>query len=184
MRQFGVEDGSFNAFSRGEDSHTVLCCAAMVRGRIQDVRVSQIEVDGFDATDKLLGMLQGVDVDVVVLGGITFAGFNIIDPSSILKEVGTPVIVYSGKEPDDDAMLLALRKHFEDWRKRWSIIKGLGDVFEAVVRPGEPPVYFEVLGGSQEWAEAVLRSLALVCRIPEPVRVAGLIARGISRPAC
>jgi len=184
MHLLGVEDGSFNAFSREADSYTVLCCTAMTRSRIQDVRISQIEVDGFDATEKLFGMLQGVDVDVVVLGGITFAGFNIIDPSSILNEVGIPVIVYSGEEPDNDAMRFALRKHFEDWRMRWSIIEGLGDVFEAVVRPGEPPVYFEVVGDSQEWAEAILRSSALVCRIPEPVRVAGLIARGVSRPTC
>lgn len=183
MRVLGVEDGSFNAFSREDDSHTVLCGVSMARGRIEDVRISQIEVDGLDATEKLLGMLHGIDVEVVVLGGITFAGFNLIDPSNIFNELGMPVIVYSGEEPDNDAMLFALRKHFDDWRRRWKIIEGLGEVFETVVRIGEPSVYFEVVGGSQGWAEALLRSSALVCRIPEPVRVAGLIARGISRPA-
>jgi len=184
LRLLGVEDGSFEAFQKDVCSYAVLCGVVMTRGRIEDVRISQIEVDGFDATEKLLGMLKEVDVDVVVLGGITFAGFNIIDPSAILKEVEVPVIVYSGEKPNDGAMLLALRKHFEDWRRRWTIIEGLGGVFETVPRPGEPPVYFEVVGGSVGWAEAVLRSSALVCRIPEPVRVAGLIARGVSRPAC
>lgn len=183
MRVLGVEDGSFNAFSREDDSHTVLCGVSMARGRIEDVRISQIEVDGLDATEKLLGMLHGIDVEVVVLGGITFAGFNLIDPSNIFNEIGMPVIVYSGEEPDNDAMLFALRKHFDDWRRRWKIIEGLGEVFETVIRLSEPPVYFEVVGGSKGWAEALLRSSALVCRIPEPVRVAGLIARGISRPA-
>lgn len=184
IRLVGVEDGSFDAFSREATQHTVLCCVVMTRGIVEDIRITLIEVDGLDATEKLLDMLQGVDADAVILGGITFAGFNIIDPSSILNKIGMPVIVFSGVEPDDEAMLLALRKHFKDWSRRWSIIENLGEKFETVPRPGEPPVYFEVVGGSADWAEAVLRSSALMCRIPEPVRVAGLIGRGVSRPAC
>lgn len=184
MHLLGVEDGSFNAFSRPADSQAVLCGVLMARGRIEDVRITWIEVDGFDATEKLLGMLCDADINLIVLGGITFAGFNIIDPSFVFDEIGVPVIIYSGERPDNDAMLFALRKHFDDWRRRWNIVESLGEVYRADVRPGEPPAYFEVVGGSQSWAESVLRSSALVCRIPEPVRVAGIIARGISRPKC
>ena len=179
----GVEDGSFKAFQR-EASHSVLCCVEMASDRIEAVKLSRIAVDGLDATEKLLNMLEGVAVDAVILGGITFAGFNIIDPRIIHQETNAPVIVYSGEKPDNDAMFLALKKHFEDWIARWRIVERLGVVHEAVSRPGEPPVYFEVVGGSARWAEEVLRSSALICRIPEPVRVAGLIARGVSRPAC
>ena len=183
-RLLGVEDGSFNAFSRDTDSHTFLCGVSMTGGRIEDVLISRIEVDGFDATEKLLGMLNGVEADAIILGGITFAGFNIIDPSLIFNEIGMPVIIYSGKKPDDEEMLFALKKHFDDWMERWKIVEGLGEVSELVVRPCDPPVYFETVGGSKEWAEVVLRSSALVCRIPEPVRVAGLVARGLSRQSC
>lgn len=184
MHLIGVEDGSFDAFQRNVSALTVLCCVEMTLDRIDDVRLLPIEVDGFNATEKLLRMLHGADVEAVILGGITFAGFNIIDPSAILQETGIPVIVYSGKKPNNISMLMALRKHFKDWRIRWAIIERLGDVNETTPLIGEPSVYFEVLGGSVSWAEKVLRSSALVCRIPEPVRVAGLIARGISPPAC
>jgi len=183
LRVMGVEDGFFKAFPPRASSYTVLCCVALSRGRIGDVRIAPIEVDGLDATEKLLSMLDG-DVDAVILGGITFAGFNLIDPSTILRETEIPVIVYSGHKPDNDAVLLALRRHFGDWKRRWSIIEGLGELYETVPRSGEPPVYFEVVGGSESWAAEVLRSSALVCRIPEPVRVAGVIARGVSRPSC
>lgn len=184
MRLVGVEDGSFKPFQRRGHSYTVLCCVEMDKDVICNVRLAHIEVDGLDATDKLLSMLDAESVDAVILGGITFAGFNVIDPSTIFQDIGVPVIVYSGEAPDNCAMLLALRRHFEDWKRRWSVIEGLDGVYETVTRPEEPPVYFEVVGGSVSWAEEVLRSSALVCRIPEPVRVAGIIARGVSRPAC
>jgi endonuclease V-like protein UPF0215 family len=45
---------------------------------------------------------------------------------------------------------------------------------------GEPPVYFEVVGCPIQWAVEVLKDAALTCRIPESVRVAGLVARGVS----
>ena len=180
----GVEDGRFRAFPRSKGATTVLCCLEMIEDRIYGVKLEPIEVDGLDATDKILKILDNLTVEAVILGGITFAGFNIIDPSIIFNETGLPVIVYSGVEPDNDAMLIALRRHFDDWELRWRVIEGLGGVYKTVTRRDEPPVYFEIVGGSASWAEGVLRSSAMVCRIPEPVRVAGLIARGVSRPAC
>lgn len=184
MHLIGVEDGSFDAFQRDVVSFTFLCSVEMSCDIIEDVRLSKIEVDGLDSTEKLLRMLDGVDVESVILGGITFAGFNVVDAHMIHRETGIPVIVYSGKKPDNASMLLALRKHFIDWNIRWGIIERLGGAHQIVPRHGEPPIFFEVVGGSLKWAEEVLFSSALVCRIPEPVRVAGLIARGISRPVC
>ncbi len=179
-RLFGVEDGSFEAFSREEPSYSFLCGVEVESDFIRKIRLKRIQVDGLDATDKLLTMLEDVEVDAVILGGITFAGFNIVDPRVVLKEKGFPVIVYSGTKPENEAMLRALRKNFEDWRERWDIVQNLGPVYTASTYPGEHPVYFEVIGGTSGWAEDVLRLSALVSRIPEPVRVAGLIARGLS----
>lgn len=177
---FGVEDGSFHAFQKKESSSAYLCGVLTESGFIRKVRLARIRVDGLDATEKLLGLLEGVEVEAVILGGITFAGFNIVDPRMVFKETGIPVIVYSGTRPDNEKMLAALKRHFVDWRVRWEIIEGLGPVHEVTTLPREPPAYFEVVGGSPEWAEGVLRGSAVVSRIPEPVRVAGLIARGLS----
>lgn len=180
MRIAGIEDGSFNAFSRDLSSSTFLCCVLMDHYMIDDIRLSVIEVDGLDATEKLLGMLDGLDTDAIILGGITFGGFNIVDPFSIMRSIETPVIIYSGKIPDSSSMLLALMKHFKDWRRRWAIIDRLGTVHRTVSKQREPPIYFEVVGASAAWADEVIRSSAMVSRIPEPVRVAGLVARGVS----
>ena len=176
---FGVEDGSFQAFQK-EESYAYLCGVLTESGYIKKVRLARILVDGLDATKKLLGLLEDVEAEAIILGGITFAGFNVVDPRSVFKETGIPVIVYSGTRPDNERMLAALKRHFVDWRERWGIIRSLGPVHGVTTLPREPPAYFEVVGGSPEWAEEVLRGSTVVSRIPEPVRVAGLIARGLS----
>ncbi len=176
----GVEDGSFEAFQRDRATHAFLCCVKLEYDLIEQIRLARIQVDGFDATKKLLGMLQGIKAEAIILGGITFAGFNIIDPKAIFEEMGIPVIIYSGTRPDNDEMLSALMKHFDDWRERFKIIEILGPVHRIEPYPEEPPIYFEVFGESPEWAEEILRESAKISRIPEPVRVAGLVARGLS----
>jgi endonuclease V-like protein UPF0215 family len=183
LRLLGVEDGSFEAFSASKDALCFLCGVEMEGSRIVGIRISRIHVDGLDATDKLLALLESFEGDAVILGGITFAGFNVVDPVRVHGETGIPVIVYSGEEPDNDGVLSALKAHFHDWEKRWEIIRGAGPIHTIMPFPGEPPVYFEVVGDDRSWAEGILRTSALVSRIPEPVRVAGIVARGLS-PAC
>ncbi len=149
--------------------------------RILKVRQVEIQVDGLDATDKLLSMMRGIEVDAVILGGITFGGFNVINPRIIHTETGVPIIVYSGVKPDNAAVLAALRKHFPDWKSRWEIIGGLGKIHSIKVFAEDQKIYFEAIGCDPEWAEVVLKDSALISRIPEPVRVAGLVARGLTR---
>ena len=181
LRILGVEDGSFDAFNREHPGYTLLCGVVMKGDRILKVRHAEIRVDGLDATDKLLSMMRGIEVEAVILGGITFGGFNVINPRVIHAETGVPIIVYSGVKPDNDAVLAALRKHFPDWESRWEIIRGLGDIHCARVFREESEIYFEAIGCDPGWAEEVLKRSAMISRIPEPVRVARLVARGLTR---
>ena len=181
LRILGVEDGSFDAFNREAPGRTLLCGVLMKGDRILKVRHGEIRVDGLDATDKLLSLMRGIDVEVVILGGITFGGFNVVDPRVIHGETGVSIIVYSGVKPDNDAVLAALRNHFPDWEIRWEIIEGLGEIHCIRVFREDPEIYFEAIGCDPEWAEVVLKDSAMISRIPEPVRVAGLVARGLTR---
>ena len=183
LRILGVEDGSFDAFNRKSPGHTLLCGVLMEDDRILMILHAEIEVDGLDATDKLLSMMRGIGVDAVILGGITFGGFNVLDPRVIHAETGVPIIIYSGVKPDNDAVLAALRKHFPDWERRWEIIEGAGEIHSTRVFREKYEIYFEAIGCDPEWSEEVLKESAMISRIPEPVRVAGLVARGLTR-AC
>ena len=178
----GVEDGSFEAFRRGPadaPQHTLLCLTEMRGPVIQDVLLRRILVDGLDATGALLDMLWGLGVDAVILGGVTFAGFNVVDVERVNRESGAPVIVFSAERPDSEATLAALRKHFGDWRERWSRYEALGQI-HPLRMGGYPVVYYECVGCSTAFAEDVLVDQALYTRTPEAVRVAGMVAKGLS----
>jgi len=144
-----------------------------------DLKVASITVDGLDASANIVNILRGWEMDVIILGGATFAGFNVVDVEYVYKELGKPVIVYMSEYPDMDATLNALRKHFLDWRERWKRYEALGKIHEIKIKE-YPSSYFEVVGGSVELAENVLREQAINGRIPEALRLAGLIAKGTS----
>jgi len=180
LRIVGVEDGSFEAFQRKRLQYTLLCAVKMLDALIQKVLLRNVEVDGRDATEKLIEMLSAAGCDVIILGGVSFAGFNVIDVVRVHEVIGVPVVVFSREKPDSASVREALRTHFVDWEERWAPIAVLGEVYSVVMMKSEPPVYFEVVGASPEFTETVLRYSAKLCRIPEPVRVAGMIARGLT----
>jgi uncharacterized protein len=155
----------------------------MKSDRIESVKLGKIAVDGDDVTDVLLNLLGKTSCDAIILGGITFAGFNIIDPDRINVELDVPVIVYSSKKPNNASMLDALKAHFPDWEKRWAPIKRLGEIYRIETKQGSPPIFFEIVGTSIEKAEDILKSSASLTRTPEPVRVARIVARGLTRSA-
>lgn len=176
----GVEDGSFHAFRLQRTQKCLLCVVKMVEHKIAAIKASHITVDGLDSTQVLSEMLQDMSFEAIILGGITFAGFNIIDSHEIHQTFSKPIIIFTRDRPNNIAMRDALKKHFDDWKERWNIIESLGPIYTTHTRVDEAPVYFEVVGAEPLWAEEVLRSSAILCRIPEPVRVARLVARGLS----
>lgn len=178
----GVQDGSFEAFRRGRSrdvQYTALCCATLEGDRILDVTVDRIIVDGLDSTTVILNNINTHETDAVILGGVTFGGFNVVDVNRFNRTTGIPTIVYSGDYPDIDATRKALRRHFSDWKLRWSRYEELGGIHKLKLA-NFPPLYFEKVGCSKEFAVEVLKEQIITCRIPEAVRVADIIAKGVS----
>jgi len=183
VKVIGVEDGGFPSPRPPGARHGngLLLCVLMNGPWIEAVQMRTITVDGTDATARLLEMLNEFTYDAILLGGISFAGFNLIDPNKVYAVVNKPVVVVSKERPDNIAVKRALVCHFEDWATRWEIIEKLGVIHEVSSMPGEAPIYIEVIGAEVSWAQKLIRNLSYHCRIPEPVRVARLIARGLTR---
>jgi endonuclease V-like protein UPF0215 family len=182
FRVVGVEDGGFSRKLQGGGIKKALFICALLRGTwINDFQADMITVDGLDATEKLTSMLHRWSFDAVMLAGVSFAGFNLVDPTIVFEEFRKPVIVISRTKPNNIAVKNALRRHFEDWRIRWGVFEKLGSVCEVVSMPAEPPVYVEVVGTELDWASMLIRATSVCCRVPEPVRVARLVARGLTR---
>jgi len=182
FRVVGVEDGGFSRKLQGRGIQKALFVCVLLRGKwINDFQADMITVDGLDATEKLTSMLRRLSFDAVMLAGVSFAGFNLVDPTIVFEEFRKPVIVISRTKPNNIAVKNALRRHFEDWRIRWSVFEKLGSVYEVVSMSAEPPVYVEVVGAELDWTSTLIRAASVCCRVPEPVRVARLVARGLTR---
>jgi hypothetical protein len=175
----GVEDGSFNL--RGPGKTTLLVSVLMRSGIIEDMRARDIVIDGLDATKKLDEMLRTLDFDLIMLAGVSYAGFNLIDPISLYETFRKPIIIISRRRPNNIAVKEALRRHFKDWKIRWTIVEKLGPIYEVESMPGETKIYVELIGIDLDAAIITIRETAICCRIPEPIRVARLIARGLTK---
>ncbi|MEM3672623.1 MAG: DUF99 family protein [Candidatus Bathyarchaeia archaeon] len=176
MPVVGVEDGSFQ---KGITKKAILAAVLSKGVEIEDIKVARITVDGLDATDKLTEMLIGWDFVAVLLAGVSFAGFNIIDPTAVYEKFQKPILIVSRKKPNNKAVKQALQKHFKDWKVRWQIFEKL-ETARCVVVTGETPIYVETIALDFRTTEKLLQALSIKSRIPEPLRVARLVARGLS----
>jgi endonuclease V-like protein UPF0215 family len=176
----GVDDGSFSSDKRLRQR--ALLVAVLFRNlQIADIRVGRIVVDGRDANGVLGSLLKGVRFDVTMLSGISFGGFNLVDIELLARATRKPVIAISGDKPDNVAVHEALRTHFSDWKERWRAVKHAGRLHSVKPIRGEPALYFEVKGATAVFAKKMICSTSKISRLPEPIRVARILARSLSR---
>jgi hypothetical protein len=173
-----VDDGAYSV-SGGRVGRTVLVAVQLHGPRITDLRVGTIEVDGVDAGRILLGLLNSLSYDVVMLSGVSFGGFNLIDMKQLARRTGKPVIAVIRERPNNRAVRDALRKHFDDWRRRWRVVGHAGRLYSCKPVAEEPRLFFEVRGASPGFARRVIASSSVTSRLPEPIRVAGIVAKGL-----
>jgi uncharacterized protein len=179
----GIDDGPF--LPRRLGGFRAPLVAVQLNGpHLVKARTSWITVDGTDATDVASGMLSSLPARTspVLLAGATFGGFNIINPRVLHRKFRIPTIVVIGSRPDNGAVKRALVKHFPDWRTRWRVLSSLGPLHQARTFRNEGPVFYEAFGCGDVETRRILRGSAYVSRIPEPLRVAGLVARGLFPP--
>ena len=181
-RLIGIDDGPFPPKTDDHVRYAPLVAVRLKGAHLQQARTAWITVDGLDATRKAQLLLKDSMQIPVLLSGVTFGGFNLIDPWKMQKIVKAPVIVVIGSRPDNRAVKRALSRHFPDWKERWDLIRSLGPLYRVRTMANEGPVFYERFGCSTKDAGLILKGSAFVSRIPEPLRVAGVLARGLFSP--
>jgi len=180
IRILGVDDGPFTK----KDKEVIVIGVIFRGGEFLDGLVrTYVGVDGLDATEKLSEMINSSkhkqQLKVIMLDGITLGGFNIIDVKKLYSETKIPVIVINRKIPDLKSIKTALEKNFDDFEKRWKMILNAGKIKE--VKLEKFSIYYQNLGLDDEEAEEIILVSTKHAQIPEPLRVAHLIATGIVR---
>lgn len=181
IRVLGVDDGVFTPHMEG----LVPVVGVVFRGGywLDGVMNTKVEVDGFDATSKITAMILNSphfkQLRVIMLNGVTFAGFNVVDLKKLNMETKLPVIAVTREEPDFAKIREAL-KSLPKSEERWKIMLNAGKTFEVSTRSESEKIYVQVSGIFEEDARKILRLTSTRSSIPEPLRVAHLVASGIS----
>ena len=133
VRILGFDDGPFK---RGDSD--VLVVGTVFRGGqwLDGVMSTHVSVDGIDSTEKLIELVENSrfkDVRVIMLDGLGFGGFNLVDIQRLSDETGLSVIVIIRNRPDLDEIKSAL-ENLSDRDFRWDCILNAGDVVEVKVR--------------------------------------------------
>lgn len=68
-----------------------------------------------------------------------------------------------------------------DYERRWEAIEDAGKIIEICTRRGEKPVYMQIVGLSEADAEKILRKTSTRSNVPEALRVAHIVASGLSQ---
>jgi len=163
-----------------------LLIGAIYRGStsLEGVEATWIDVDGMDATEKIVEMIMGSrhrgQMRAIMLNGITFAGFNVADLQMISKDTKLPVIAIVEREPDLDQIYSAL-SNLTDHMLRWRIIKRTGRPAPLMIPPRRRPIYAHAINIPLEQAREVIEKTRNRSAIPEPLRAAHLISSAFKR---
>jgi endonuclease V-like protein UPF0215 family len=183
IRIIGFDDAPFSF----GDRYTRLIGTVFRGGSWMDgVVTGKVKVDGTDSTRRIAGSVNGSphrkQLRLIMLDGVTFGGFNIVDIERLSRETGLPVIAVVRDRPDFGSIRKALGK-FRDRERRWKLIEKAGPVKPLGVRNPKTGklknIWFQTSGIDDETARKVIRLSSTRSFMPEPLRVAHLIGQGI-----
>ncbi len=177
IRVLAIDDSSF---SFSDDQVTLVGVLVRSPNYMEAVIVDHCTVDGDDATDAVVRMVEGTryreQVRMVLIDGAALGGFNIVDIDQVVERTGVPCVTVTRALPDMASVEVALLNRFSDARRRLSLITS----HEITpVDTGHNPLQVSVAGMAVEDAARMIRAMVVCGALPEPLRMAHLIATAL-----
>jgi uncharacterized protein len=179
IRLLGIDDSPFSF----TEKYTTLIGVVMRGGQyIECVLSDKVTIDGTEATQVCIRMIQKTkhreQLRAGLLDGVCFGGFNVVDIIKVYEQTSLPLMTITRDKPDFPKIKKALQKNFSDWETRWDVINS-GKLYKIITQHN--PIFVKLAGLSLEEAEEIIKISTIRGVIPEPIRVAHLIASGITR---
>ena len=178
-RFLGIDDAPF----RFSDEHVpVVGVVVQAPSYIEGILTTLAEVDGHDGTDRIAAMVQGsryhAGLAMVLIDGTAVGGFNVVDVNALHEAIGVPIATVTRKKPDLGAIEEALRRRFDDWADRLAVIRRnpIGPI-----RTAQGTVWVTSVGAPRTEVAEALALTTVRGVLPEPLRIAHLVAAGIAR---
>jgi endonuclease V-like protein UPF0215 family len=200
MNVIGFDDGPFAREHRGDVLLVGVVCSGT---RLDGVVSGRVRRDGADATRRMIQLVRespfATHLGAVMLQGIAVGGFNVVDVHALSDALGVGVLVVTRRPPDMDSVRRALfsetptsRPRVAGARRKWKLIERAGAVeplapsrrsltrqARSGLRSASPRLWVQRAGLSMETARKLVDATTLHGNVPEPVRLAHLIAGGI-----
>lgn len=172
----GIDDGPFE---KGVSSTTPIVGVMTEGGRlVEAVAVTAFPIDGSDVTVFLADWIQnlrfGPALQGVIFGGVTIAGLGVVDITELAARLRTPVLVVNRRDRTNHR----LRQAFEaaGLGSRLAIVESMPPVFQ--VNDG---LFAAAAGIDMAAAKRLIKATLAKSGLPEPLRIAHLIARALVR---
>ena len=177
FRTLGVSE----SFVKGVSEKSILAGVVMRADMMIDgFTFSRVTVGGLDATDKILEMYKSLnrdDINLLMLNGCVISWYNVIDLHRVSDETGLPLICVTYNE--SAGLERYFKEYFpDDWMTRVEIYRRNRERTAITLSTGHT-VYIRFIGMSIEEAKGVLNKFTSHGSVPEPLRVARLLARAL-----
>jgi len=181
IRVCGIDDAPFEFGNRNARA-TVIGAVVRAPSYLEGVLRFDVAVDGTDATEgiakALLHSRFEEQIRAVMIDGVCLAGFNVIDIEELSGKLGLPVVTVTRDRPDMGSIESALSKHFEDWKDRYRTIS---EIPLLEMETDNNPIFVSYAGIAEKEVAALVKATTVKGAIPEPIRMAHIIASGVTR---
>ena len=166
----GIDDGYFPVEYKKNRGKTTLVSVTYNGFKIYSIDFDLISVDGEDAGLVFEKLEKG---DICILDGITFGGFNYINPDLIK----TDYIIFYSSRPNLAKVSSALIKHFNDNRKN-VILNVMNNLLRISTKKGDVFIYTNIKVNE---AKEIIEKYQVFDKIPEPLKTAHEISSSLSK---
>jgi hypothetical protein len=173
VRVIGFDDAPFPRRPRVRVRLTGVVCSDT---RFEGMVHGSVTKDGLGATDEIIRLLVGgkflPQLRLVLLDGIAFGGFNLVDLPRLAAALGRPCVAVMRKPPDLAGIERVLAE-MPSAARRLALLRRAGPIYDS------PPFHFQVQGASPSEIARLLPRLTDRGHVPEALRLAHLIGTAL-----
>lgn len=173
IRAIGFDDAPFKRGTREKVSVAGIICGGT---RFEGMLWGELQGDGFDSTETLCDLLLNSkflnQLHLVLIDGIGFGGFNLVDLPLLSARLQLPCVAVMRRYPNLQKIESAMQK-LPNFEERKKLLKRAGEIHHY------PPFFFQVCGEEPEIIAAALAKLTDRGKVPEALRLAHLIGAAV-----
>lgn len=162
-----------------ENSTSMIAGIVMRKDLIVDgVVFGNVTIGGNDATDSIISMIKNLqrnDINLILLDGMIISMYNIIDGEEIFRTTNIPVIAITFK--DSFGIDQSIKNYFPDnYKTKIESYNKLGERKKIMLKTGKF-LFIRNWGIAIQDSINIINSFLIQGAIPEPIRIAKMIAR-------